>query len=142
MTPTEPTPAPRPVFVYGSLMRGMHNHSLLRTARFVRTARTLPLFVMYDRGGFPAVCHAPSDPPAAAVHGEVYAIDGPTLAALDRLEGHPWNYERQSVTLDDGRAAWMYVFVREDAIRDDARPVPDCNWRRYVNRTMPGPGRD
>lgn len=44
-----------------------------------------------------------------AVVGEVYNVDVVTLAAPDRLEGHPRFYRRRSIRLDDGDEVLAYL---------------------------------
>lgn len=41
------------MFVYGTLRRGEGNHHLLATARFVRDARTAPLYTLFALDGYP-----------------------------------------------------------------------------------------
>lgn len=107
---------PHRVFVYGSLKRGGSNHGLLREADFEGTLEVEGL-EMWDTGrGFPAC--VPGD---GVVEGEVYRVDDATLAAVDRLEGHPSMYERRRV--DD---LWVYVWV--DGVEEGWEPVPDGVW--------------
>lgn len=112
------------VFVYGTLLRGERNHRLLEKARFVGEAVTEPGFELADLGTFPAMLfgHGPG------VAGEVYAVDGQTLAALDRLERHPHFYRRTHVTLVNGPCADAYVL---DAELANGRPrIASGDWRR------------
>jgi gamma-glutamylcyclotransferase (GGCT)/AIG2-like uncharacterized protein YtfP len=48
--------------------------------------------------------------------GELYLVDGPTLALLDDLEDHPFEYRREQVpvVMDDGAEtpAWIYFHPR------------------------------
>jgi gamma-glutamylcyclotransferase (GGCT)/AIG2-like uncharacterized protein YtfP len=46
-----------------------------------------------------------------AVPGELYRVTRATLAATDRLEGHPHFYRRQEVELEDGRRALTYLLA-------------------------------
>ena len=92
-------------FVYGSLLRGEANHRLLQRARFVRAARTSPVFTMVDLGAFPGILAGGT----TAIAGEVYEVDEDTLRALDRLEGHPTFYRRHEVELDDRSFASAYL---------------------------------
>ncbi|MGO8992060.1 MAG: gamma-glutamylcyclotransferase [Polyangiaceae bacterium] len=87
------------VFVYGSLMRGQGNHRLLERARFVRAAHTSAAFTLVDLGAYPGLLAGGT----TAVRGEVYVADDETLAALDRLEGHPNFYRRQGIALKSAR---------------------------------------
>ena len=43
-----------------------------------------------------------------AVSGEVYWVPDPWLPVLDDWEEVPVVYQRTSVTLRDGRSAWLY----------------------------------
>ncbi len=94
-----------PVFVYGTLRQGEANHHLLGDLEPTRTARTLGRFRLADLGGFPAMVSGGS----TEIAGEIYEVDGATLARLDRLEGHPDFYRRRAIRLDDGRDAIAYL---------------------------------
>ncbi len=51
----------------------------------------------------------------------------PTLAALDRLEGHPRFYRRTRIALEDGAAVETYLLAPEQV---EGRPVIDSgSWR-------------
>ncbi|NOJ92338.1 gamma-glutamylcyclotransferase [Corallococcus coralloides] len=114
------------VFVYGTLLSGEPNQHLLRGARFVCQAQTPPHFTLYDCGPFPALASAGQH----TVGGEVYEVDAPTLAALDRLEGHPHFYQRSPITLDGGARVEAYLFP---AARLVGRPtIESGSWRAYL----------
>ncbi len=81
------------VFVYGTLRAGEPNHYLLDHHDLVTHARTEAAFELVSLGTFPAMIAGG----ATAVVGEVYEIDPVTLAALDRLEGHPRFYQRSAI---------------------------------------------
>jgi len=116
------------VFVYGSLLRGLGNHRLLERARFVGVARTPARFTMHDLGAFPAIANDGH----TAIVGEVYAVDGPTLERLDRLEGHPTHYRREPIELEDGELAHIYVYVASLA---GAQVVASGDWRGHREKT-------
>ncbi len=97
------------VFVYGTLLAGEPNHRLLRTAAFEGEFRTVEGFALFDLGAFPGMVRAET----GVVHGEVYRVDDRTLAALDRLEGHPDFYVRTAIGLADGREVWAYLLDAE-----------------------------
>jgi gamma-glutamylcyclotransferase (GGCT)/AIG2-like uncharacterized protein YtfP len=120
------------VFVYGTLLSGERNHHLLERARLVGEARTEPLFSLYDLGPFPGLVPRGSQ----MVAGEVYEVDEPTLAALDRLEAHPDFYRRVSVSVDDGTSAQAYLLTIEQV---RGRPIiASGNWRtRHEGRWPP-----
>lgn len=107
----EPTAAePTTVFVYGSLKRGQPNHHWLAGAVGLGDAR-LERVQLFDLGPFPmAVAHPDATPGCCApLQGELYQVDGATLAQLDRLEGVPRLYQRHWLGLSDGRSAWVYL---------------------------------
>lgn len=115
----------RMVFVYGTLLRGQPNHRLLHGARFVSRDQTKARFDLVDLGGFPAMM----DGGKSAVVGEIYAVNSPTLAMLDRLEGHPHFYRREPICLTSGRRAETYVLKTQ---RVNGQPrIPSGDWRRH-----------
>lgn len=121
------------VLVYGSLLTGLHNHGRLEGSRLIGPARTAEhAFLMIDMGRFPGVIVA-AGPARAQVVGEVYEVDGPTLASLDALEGHPHFYRREEVRLANRTWAWMYLLHRPGRVRN-APLVPGNDWRSYLNR--------
>jgi gamma-glutamylcyclotransferase (GGCT)/AIG2-like uncharacterized protein YtfP/small-conductance mechanosensitive channel len=97
-----------PIFVYGSLLEGEANHHLLRGSPALGTARTEQTFELVEFGAYPGLVEGGR----TSVEGELYLVDGKTLEALDRLEGHPWLYERRAIRLDDGRRVEAYVVGR------------------------------
>jgi gamma-glutamylcyclotransferase (GGCT)/AIG2-like uncharacterized protein YtfP len=106
-----------PVFVYGSLKRGERNHHWIAAGTY-RGEALLPGARLYDLGPFPMA--VASDDPADTIAGELYAVTPAMLAALDRFEGVPRLYERQSWRLVDGSQAWVYV-GRQRQVRHGAR---------------------
>lgn len=88
----------RCIFVYGTLKRGLSNHSHLAGQRFVSEARTRPVYRLFDLGGYPGMVWAAED--GLPVEGEIWEIDDICLQALDRLEDiESGEYERTSITL-------------------------------------------
>jgi gamma-glutamylaminecyclotransferase len=113
------------VFVYGTLLAGEPNHRLLVRARLVVEAQTQPGFQLRDLGAFPGLVRGGEH----AVTGEVYEVDQPTLAANDRLEGHPSFYRRTRVALDDGATVETYLLSPQQVV---GRAVIDSgNWRAH-----------
>jgi len=120
--PRELEPRTR-VFTYGTLMAGEGNHHLLAHARLVGEARTREEFTLYDLGSFPGIVRGGED----AILGEVYEVDEPTLAALDRLESHPRFYRRTTIRLATGEDVEAYVLPPELVA---GRPIiPSGSWR-------------
>lgn len=118
------------VFVYGTLLTGERNHRYLKAAQLITATRTLPEFRLHDLGSFPGLVRGGEH----AVAGEVYEVDEPTLAALDRLEGHPDFYRRASIVLADGSLAVTYLLAPEQV---EGHPViASGSWRtRYQDHT-------
>jgi gamma-glutamylcyclotransferase (GGCT)/AIG2-like uncharacterized protein YtfP len=118
------------VFVYGSLLSGLHNHRCLDGATFVGTARTTGGgWRMLDLHAFPALV---PDANGGDVVGEVYDVDGPGLAVLDRLEGFPRFYNRRQIGVAigaDRTTAWVYHM--QDA-RVGCPTVEGRDWRAYL----------
>jgi gamma-glutamylaminecyclotransferase len=116
------------VFVYGSLRKGEFNHRLLAVpgARLIMAkSRTEPGYELRDLGAFPGMVRGG----AGAVIGEVYEVDEATLAALDRLEGHPRFYSRTRIALDDGTIVEAYLLSPGRVM---GRPViPTGDWRAH-----------
>lgn len=92
------------VFVYGTLMRGQANHTLMGNAIYEGKYKTDNRWGLINIGAFPALV-----PHVLAVEGEVFTVDKETLALLDRLEGVAGGmYKRR----------YIYVFD-EDGVRDE-----------------------
>lgn len=78
------------VFVYGTLKRGFHNHSVMHAAGGEYLGRaTRQCAQIYDTGGFPALRE--TDNPDDAVHGEIYQVSD--YRPLDSLEGYSEAYD-------------------------------------------------
>lgn len=117
----DPTIALR-VFVYGTLRAGERNHHLLDGATREADARTPPAYTLITLGAYPGMLAGG----AVAVCGEVYVVDAKTLDALDALEGHPHLYQRQPITLADGRDAWAYLLP--ETWRGQHPELPGGDW--------------
>jgi gamma-glutamylaminecyclotransferase len=121
------------LFVYGSLMAGLRFADLLDGATFAGPATTRETYTLIDLGPYPAA--SPSGP--SVLQGEVYVVDPPTLARVDRLEGHPDLYERHQRPLSDGTSAWLYearIERWEPGSLDDRPAVPNGDWRQWLGQ--------
>ena len=116
------------MFVYGTLMKGELHHTTMAHARFVRATETGPEYDLVQIDYYPAMLVGGSH----RVMGELYEVDDPTLARLDRLEEVPDYYERKTITLADGTEALAYVMPRERAA--GSSPIPSGYFRM---RTAP-----
>jgi len=107
----------RRIFVYGTLKRGHGNHHYLAGQRFVAEACTLPLYRLYDMGGYPGMIR---DDRGVAVEGEIWEVDEDCLARLDVLEDTAGGeYERVVIKLEGG-CVEGYLYLRSVEGRRDA----------------------
>ena len=129
------------VFVYGTLKRGFPYHDMgLAGQRFVarcRTCEPYPL-VVADRWYLPILIAEPGV--GQCVIGELYAVDRPTLAKLDRLEGTGLKrgYRRTVIAVQplDRDTAWdAWAYVKDRALVRTIHDGPLAEYRldsRYV----------
>ncbi len=105
------------LFVYGTLKRGRANHHFLQGARFIGTARTVPLYQLRNCGEYPGLVRAT---PGQSIRGEVYAVDRELLGSLDQLEEAPVEFIRAPIELTCGTPAEAYFYNL------DATGLPEC----------------
>lgn len=86
------------IFVYGTLKRGLRNHPLLAGQQFIREARTVPRYRLYDSGPYP--CLVEDQRRGRAIQGELWRADAATLARLDELEDVPYLFGRRDIEVD------------------------------------------
>lgn len=95
--------------VYGTLKEGFGNHHLISESTFISEAETIDFYPLIDRG-LPYLI--PDIGQGYNVHLELYEVDSKTLAAVDRLEGHPNFYRREKIEVLDYEyniiEAWVY----------------------------------
>lgn len=108
------------VFVYGTLKRGGENHGWIEKQQFIAEARTLPLYRLFDLGGYPGMIHAQD---GVSIHGEVWDVDEAGLTRLDILEDtEGGEYERVMIPLEGEFATQRvegYVYLRSVEGRRD-----------------------
>ncbi len=114
------------VFVYGTLRRDEVNHYLLASARYLGDYQTQPLYKMVDLGSYPGVVKGGG----TRVQGEVYEVSSQQMADLDRLEGYPHAYTRETIATPWGRA-WIYLY--RGSLKDRS-VIPDGVWRETIVR--------
>ena len=110
--------------VYGSLLSGLHNHSLIANGELLGEHETDPEFTMFSLRAFPGVVHRGS----TKIKGEVYEVNKQTFKALDSLEGYPSFYNRELINTPYGEA-WIYLI--NDSYEFNREVVDDGDWRRY-----------
>ena len=101
------------IFVYGSLMQGFYNHSILYGAQFIKNGITKRDYILYDLGGFPGMIKDGNN----SILGEIYEVDPATLIMLDGLESHPDFYKRTPIELGDGTKVQAYI-LNESYLRN------------------------
>jgi gamma-glutamylaminecyclotransferase len=139
------------VFVFGTLKQGFPNFGVNKGVRVPGTFRTrerFPLFLVGER-------HVPwmldERGQGEQVIGEVYEVDDPALAAMDRLErvGEPDGYRRVPIWLEGGGTsieAFAYLKFAPHLVRSEARlgPIDEYTMdhaRLYRSRAMSVPVR-
>jgi gamma-glutamylcyclotransferase (GGCT)/AIG2-like uncharacterized protein YtfP len=103
------------VFVYGTLLKGERNHSLLFGSRFISTGHTTREYELVDLGDFPAMIPAEEGSVGCSIFGEIYAVDHAILELLDEIEDHPRFYRRTPVELLDGSLVDIYLLSAHQA---------------------------
>lgn len=119
------------VAVYGSLRSGLGNHRLLTTAeRHEDGVIAEGKYHMLSLGGFPGLVQDKDNTSDIVV--EVYTVESDARkSSLDSLEGYPSFYNREQVTLKDGRLCWVY-FLNDPSYYYDRPVVDDGDWKRYL----------
>ncbi|AGA33506.1 protein of unknown function UPF0131 [Thioalkalivibrio nitratireducens DSM 14787] len=128
------------LFAYGTLLRGLARAQVLRDARFLGLA-WIP-GQLFDLGAWPGLRHG-----SGRVTGEVYDVDEPTLARIDRIEDYDPQDAQRSLYLREqvpvqplsgasGHPAFTYVFNREP---DPAGRIRHGDYRRHLLEQRNGP---
>jgi gamma-glutamylaminecyclotransferase len=109
------------VFVYGTLKRGGENHGWIAQQQFIAEARTLPLYRLFDLGGYPGMTHSRD---GISIQGEVWGVDEAGLTQLDVLEDtEGGEYERVTIELEGEFTTQRvegYIYLRSVEDRRDA----------------------
>ena len=115
--------------VYGSLRAGLGNHRVIERSPRQADGVIEGVFQMYSMygGGFPALTHS-NTPDNIIV--EVYEVnDDAQASGLDALEGYPSFYDREVVTLADGRECWVYFIDNNKNGFGDY--IPSGDWKKF-----------
>ena len=113
------------LFVYGSLMKGFDNHSLLRKyAKRLGKAHTVKKFAMFEDsfGNYPYIV----DTPFAKIKGELYQITRAELMEkIDEFEGAPDYYVRKKIEVKSHHGVQRaFVYVKPDKeLPTDQQPL-------------------
>lgn len=101
------------IFVYGTLMRGecRHVHLARDGSAYLGKGRTACAYVLYQEDGANYPCMVLEER-GVAVLGELWEVSDETLLLLDEVEGVPRWFQRQTITLDDGRRVQAYLMAQ------------------------------
>lgn len=116
-----PGDGPFKLFVYGTLKSGQCRGEVMSGEEFLGTARTTRDFVFLTNGSYPALCRPRDGEEAQHVRGELYLCRRETLPRLDRIEGAPYLYRLEEISLE-GVEGPVYTYVYNDARRGTERP--------------------
>ncbi len=101
------------LFVYGTLKKGLCNHSFLQNARYLGEAVTKDSYpLIAPKKWYPYLIDEPGR--GKRVKGELYLVDLPTLKRIDRLEEYPRYYTRKRIKVFAGgqeHEALAYFFA-------------------------------
>ncbi len=118
-------------FVYGSLRKGLGNHRVIQGSKQQDDGVLPKGFRMRSLGGFPAIFKTDEEH-ETPIKVEVYEVaDKPQAQRLDSLEGYPMFYNREVVTLEDGRQGWVY-FIENEVGYLRNQLVSDGDWYKFV----------
>jgi gamma-glutamylcyclotransferase (GGCT)/AIG2-like uncharacterized protein YtfP len=96
-------------FICGSALRGQPDHANLGAARFVREAKTKPLYRLHSvEGKHPGIYEVPKG--GVAIAGEVYEMSDEQHASL--LASEPPNLYEAPIQLDDGTSVSAMIYPR------------------------------
>ena len=109
------------VAVYGTLKKGFGNHRIIEHCEYIGSD-LLEGFDLYDLGPFPGVNKGDNK-----VFVEIYQVeDKDTKIALDRLEGYPDLYTKDTVQTHFGLAT---IYIYNQQLRDNDLLLKDGFWK-------------
>lgn len=126
------------VAVYGSLLKGLHNHRVMETAdgKLLDTGVSLKNINMYSMGSYPSISLA-HDSHGMPIKVEVYEVPEDGMKHLDALEGYRgenadnfYNRTPIQIILSNGDEVEALVY-HIDVER--SRPVVSGDWFEYYN---------
>lgn len=139
--------SPKPVFVYGSLMSGLHNSTLIGRTRTNTEGKVNGVALFANNHHYPYAVQVDDLENELSARGELIEVDDDrfpvTLFKLDRLEGYDgpeednhYNRVLTTVTTEDGQKveAWMYVADTEIAAGVVRRlpHIKSGSWRDHL----------
>lgn len=119
-------------FVYGTMLSGERDHSVLGAAELLGNAITAARYTLVDIDVFAALTNHGS----TSVHGELYRVEPLLLASIDRACQVPHRFQRGTVVLADGSTAETH-FMTMEQVRGKRR-LGHGDWlRRFAPRSVP-----
>ena len=121
------------VFVYGSLMKGFGNHTVMSRAQgsFVKKDAIEGIQLKAYCTGFPCAIKKEG----FTVQGEVYLVDQFGIKILDQLEGEGQFYHRSVMKTLTGDNVHVYTMNERDA---HGEVIKDGSWRSYKHSLKRG----
>ena len=110
------------LFVYGTLRSNERANKLLGPdAVYLRDAKTKAEFSLYQIDWYPGL----TEGGATAVVGEIWEVHPDEWPQLDAYEGVPDDYNRRTITLEDGTLAQTYIYTGATA---SAKLIASGDW--------------
>jgi gamma-glutamylaminecyclotransferase len=99
---------PKRVFICGSALKGQPDHQNLQSAKFIKAAKTLPLYRLHAaaNGWHPAIYQAARD--GISIPGEVYELSTEQYEHL--LSTEPPNMYPGDIVLEDGEVLTAMLY--------------------------------
>ncbi len=120
------------LFVYGMMMSGQRDHSVVEAAKLVGRIQTEPRYTLVDIDVYAALIVDGR----TSIHGELYLVDPIHLALIDRARQVPHLFRRSAITLSDGTLAETH-FLTMEQVRGKRR-LGHGNWlERFAPRSVP-----
>lgn len=112
-----------PVYVYGSLRKGMGNHHYVKESLFSHKT-IISGFDMFSLRAYPYISHGEGN-----IVAELYFVTEEEFKSLDCLEGYPDFYNRELVKDKNGFSGWIYfIDNRDDKVKTR---VVDGDWVKF-----------
>lgn len=117
----------RLLFVYGTLMRGFHNHYHIKEADFIGDYRVRGTLYTWGHGSFPFLV---KDNAFKFIKGEIYLIDNKQWASCLRLEGRMYTPEKFEIQNESTLNSLFSTFEKPkyNNIRYDEKSPIMCNY--------------
>ncbi|PTY02911.1 gamma-glutamylcyclotransferase [Verrucomicrobia bacterium LW23] len=105
----EPLPSgPHLMFVYGTLRPGLENFGEMEGGSYLGPGRTLERYALFADDELPYLARQPA---ISRITGDIFELTTEHLLRLDRFEGHPSWYRRESVPVIDPEGNSLHCWV-------------------------------